>query len=170
MGMPSIYRSGITRFVGTLQTWWMNYTTNYWREMLSRAWYGKTGWGKPIPLKWRIGALRHIVTSIIFIEGLREAFDLDYSRIALLGVLPTYLSPPGQIAMGLLNFIVAQNDWQRKKGLRQIKYSWKAFIPGSGAWRDFIRAWDKEIGLKELIFYVDEPSKTAKTTPVSGIY
>ncbi len=153
MGMPEIYRSGLTRVFAVLQSWWMNYATNYWREMLTRAIYGKTGWGKPIPVKWRLGALRHIITSIAFVEGTRRAFGLDYSRIALFGTLPAYLSPPGQIVLGLYNYVSATDERGRKKAINQIKWSWSAFVPGSGAWRDFIKAWKGKMTAKELFFY-----------------
>lgn len=164
MGMPEIYRSGLTRMIGTLQTWWQNYVFNYWREMLSRAIYGKTGWGKPIPVKWRIGAVRHIVTSILLTEILRRAFGLDYRRIALLGTLPAYMSPPGQFIIGLYNYVIAQNERQRKKAVNSMKYAWKAFVPGSGAWRDYSKAWSGEGTFKELFFYTEKKSKKERFT------
>ncbi len=159
MGMPEIYRNGLTRVFAVLQSWWQNYATNYWREMLSRAIYGKTGWGKPIPVKWRLGALRHIITSIAFIEGTRRAFGLDYKRIALLGTLPAYLSPPGQIVLGLYNYISATDERGRKKAINQLKWSWSAFVPGSGAWRDFIKAMRGKMTAKELFFYNEREKK-----------
>lgn len=163
MGMPEIFRSGGGRFFATLQSWWMNYTTNYWREMLHRGFYGRTGWGKPIPVKWRLGALRHIVTSLLFVEGIRKAFGLDYKRIALLGVLPTYLSPPAQIVTGLYNYLVADSPWQKRQALNRIKRSWKAFVPGSGAWRDFSTVWKGEKPVKSLFFYSGkQPKKTTR--------
>lgn len=161
MGMSEIYRSGLTRTLGTLQSWWQNYVFNYWREILSRAIYGKTGWGKPIPVKWRIGAVRHIVTSILLTEILRRAFDLDYRRIALLGTLPAYMSPPGHFIISLYNYIVAQTDRQRNKAVNAMKSAWKAFVPGSGAWRDYSRAWKGEITAKELFFYTKKEKEEA---------
>jgi len=162
MGMPEIYRSGLSRVFAVLQSWWQNYATNYWREMISRAWYGKTGWGKPIPVKWRLGALRHIITSIAFIEGTKRAFGLDYRRIALLGTLPAYLSPPGQIVLGLYNYVSATDEYGRKKAINQLKWSWSAFVPGSGAWRDFIKTWREEMTAKELFFYKEREKKRKK--------
>ena len=156
MGMPEVYRSGLGKIAFKLQTWWMNYTTKYWREMLHRGFYGETGWGKPIPLKWRLGALRHIVGSLAFIEGTRRAFGLDYRQIALLGVLPSYLSPPGQITLGLYKLLTADTEWEKKKALNQVKYSWKAFIPSSGAWRDFSKVWSGEESLKYLFFHTEK--------------
>lgn len=164
MGMPEIYRSGTGRVLATLNSWWMNYTTNYWRELLVRGFKGKTGWGKSIPVKWRIAALRHIVSSILFIEGSRRALGLDYRQVALLGVLPTYLSPPGQILLGLYNYLTAgDNKYKKSRAVNQMKYSWKAFIPGGGAWKEWSGLWSGEKTIKETLFYTDEPTK--KTTP-----
>lgn len=171
MGMPEIYRSGGLKLLGVLQSWWQNYSMKYWREMLTRGFTGKTGWGKEIPLKWRTGALRHIIASSLFIEGTRRAFGLDYSRTALLGAFPTYMSPPGQIAIGLYKYVVAENERQKTEAKNQIKYSWTALVPGSGAWRDYMRAWDEQ-RLKELLFYTekkeDEPISPSGV-PIRGL-
>lgn len=169
MGMPSLYRSGITRTGFTLQSWPMNYAF-YWREMLTRAFKGKTGWGKPlvgkIGLKWRLGALRHIVASLLFVEGVKRAFGLDYRRTALLGVLPAYLSPPAQIVSGLWNYIAADSDWQRKKAVSRILWSVTAFVPGSGAWRDYSQVWEGKKPIRALFFYT-EPIKSKQKKQVS---
>lgn len=155
MGMPELYRSGALRALGTLQSWWQNYTMKYWRELLYRGFKGKTGWGKPIPFKWRVGALRHIVVSLLLVEGLRRGLGLDYKRTVLLGTLPGYLSPPGQIITGLYKLVTADNERQRKSAMNQIKYSYRAFIPGSMAWKDWMKAWD-ERNLKGLLFYEEK--------------
>jgi hypothetical protein len=158
-GMPELYRSGIGRIAGVLQSWWQNYTTKYWSELLARTFKGQTGWGKPLTgISNRIGALRHIIGSYLFIKGVQEAFDLNYSQIALLGALPTILSPPGQIALGLYQYITADNDYQKNQAKYRIKASWKAFIPGSMAWRDFQRAFS-EGSLRELLFYTNQGKK-----------
>lgn len=77
----------------------------------------------------------------------------------MLGVAPTYLSPAGQLALGIYNYAITDTDWQKKKALRQIYYSWKAFIPGSLAWRDFISVWNGEKDLEEILFYGKKEEK-----------
>ena len=124
--------------------------------MLHRLFTGKTGWGKEIPLKWRLGAGRHILTSLAFIYGIKMAFGLDYRQVALLGVLPAYLSPPGQFAIGLLKFVGADNDYQRSQGWNQMKWSYKSFLPGSYAISEWKDVWNGEITIKELLFYVEK--------------
>jgi len=165
MGMPELYRSGLGKTLGNLQSWSQNYATNYWREMLHRGFTGKTGWGKEIPPKWRAGALRHIITSLVFIEGTKRAFGLNYSQVSLLGVLPAYLSPQGQVAVGLANYIFGKSEYQKKTGLNQIKYSITAFIPGSMAWKEFSKAWRGEEGAVKSLFFHTEKPKEKKTQP-----
>jgi len=160
LSMPEIFNSGIGKVFGTLQSWWMNYTTNYWREMLVRGFHGRTGWGKPIPPKWRLASLRHIITSLVFIEAMRRAFDIDYRQTALLAVLPTYLSPPGQILMGLYKYLTADSEYTKNQAVRQMKYSWSAFLPGSGAWREWKPLWEGEKTLKETLFKVEQEEKS----------
>jgi len=159
MGMPDVYRSGIGRMFGTLQSWWMNYGWKYWREMLTRGFTGKTGWGKEIPVKWRLGAIRHILASLLFVEGVRRAFGWDYKRITLFGVLPTYLSPPGQIVTGLTNYIFGKSEWQKTKGKNQVLNSLWAFVPGSMATKDWWKA-QEESNLEELFFYTEKEEPT----------
>jgi len=77
----------------------------------------------------------------------------------MLGVAPVYLSPAGQVALGFYNYVTATEDWKREKALRQIYYSWKAFIPGSLAWRDFIAVWKGEKELNEILFYGKKEEK-----------
>lgn len=159
MGMPELYRHKTLAGFAKLQSWWMNYTFKFWREMLHRGFTGKTGWGKPVPPSWRVGAIRHIAASLLFVESMRRAFGIDYRQIALLGVLPQYLSPAGQIATGLLQLLTAKDEWQKKKALRMIQFSWKAFIPGSGAWKDVADVWQGKKPLKSLFFHTERPKK-----------
>jgi hypothetical protein len=163
MGMPELYRSGALRMAGVLQTWWQNYTMKYWPEMMTRAFTGKTGWGKPIEgVTNRLGALRHIITSLLFVEGFRKSFGLDYSQVALLGALPSYISPPGQLLTGIYDYLTADTPQSKARASSRIKQSWKAFMPGSLAWRDWTRAWNEE-SLKSLLFYQER--STPKTPP-----
>ena len=163
MGLPELYRSGLGKIFGRLQTWWMNYFTNYWREMLHRSFKGETGYGRKLGKIERLGVLRHILASVIFIEALRRGLGLDYSRTALFGVFPSWISPPGQIVIGLYNLMVAKTNWQRAKAKRRIKQSWRAFIPGSMAWKDVMKVWRKEKPFRSLFLYEEyEEKRTPK--------
>jgi hypothetical protein len=86
----------------------------------------------------------------------------------MLGVAPVYLSPAGQVALGFYNYVTATEDWKREKALRQIYYSWKAFIPGSLAWRDFLAVWKGEKELSEILWYAKKEKKP-KGKPVPTI-
>ena len=61
--------------------------------------------------------------------------------------------------------MVAKTDWERTKAMRMLQYSWMAFIPGSGAWRDVAAVWKGEKPLKALFFHtVKEETTTGKFT------
>jgi len=158
--MPWMYRGHALRAMATLQSWWQNFFFKHHREALSRMIRGKTSWGKPIPPSWRLNWIKGTAVILGILEGLRRATGLDYKRFLFLwGPLPAYLSPPGQILVGLMKYITARSDWQRDQAKRQIKYSYKAIVPGSLAWRDFSRWWRGEISLKELLFYTEKGKK-----------
>ncbi len=78
------------------------------------------------------------------------------------------MSPAMQVALGMYNYATATEDWQKKRALKQIYYSWKAFIPGSLAWRDFLAVWKGEKDLEEILFYGKKEEK--KVAPKSDIW
>ncbi len=167
LGMPTIYRSGIGRTFATLQSWWMNYTTKYWREMIHRGVTGKTGWGKEIPTKWRLGAVRHMVSWPLFF-GLKHPvtvtsgtalLGLAYDDFALMGALPDRLNPVGQFVVGLMNFINSDSNYKRRKGATDMKNSAKTIIPGYLFSRDIGKALK---GKPEELFFYMKQDKTRR--------
>lgn len=90
------------------------------------------------------------------------AFGLDYRQTALLGVLPAYLSPVGQLTLGLWLLATAKTDWQKKKAITTLKRSWRAFIPGSGAWKDVADVWTGKKPLKAILFHTERPPKRSR--------
>ena len=71
--------------------------------------------------------------------------------------------------MGFYNYVTADADWKREKALKQIYYSWKAFIPGSLAWRDFLAVWKGEKELTEILFYGKKEEKKKPSKKVSTV-
>lgn len=153
MGVPELYRHKTLAPFFKLQSWPMNYAFKYWREMLHRFFTGKTSLGKKIPTKWRLGALRHIMSAILLTQGLMKGLGLDYRQVALLGVLPTYLSPLGQIVVGLTKLVGADTDREKNEAYNMLENSWKAFLPGSGAWRDVGKVWSGEEPIEYLFLH-----------------
>jgi len=158
MGVPEVYHHKLASMFVKLQSWPMNYAFKYWREMGHRLTTGRPAWAgegpSVLPMSARMGALRHIISSVVIIEGLRRGIGLDYRSIALLGVLPSYLSPAGQVAVGLTQLATAESDWERKEGLRKLQNSWKAFLPMSGAWQDVAKVWSGEKPVEFLFFHM----------------
>jgi len=157
LGMPELYRHRSLGLLAKLQSWSMNYVFKYWREMLHRLVKGRPAWAGEgpavLPASARAGALRHIMASIAFIGGLKEGLGLDYKQVALLGVLPSYLSPVGQVSLGLVLLSAAKDERQKTVAKNILKKSWKAFLPGSGAWKDVAAVWEGDKPLKYLFFH-----------------
>ncbi len=167
LGMPEIFRSKTLIPLTRLQSWWMNHFFRFHREAMTRAFTGKTGYGAELPASKRLNYMKYLVLGGAILTA------MGYKRSFLLGVLPHYLSPPVQIALGFYNYAVADSDWQRTKALRTIYYSYKAFIPGSLAWQDFSDAWSGKKPMSELFFYGTEeepiphkPTWSIPTPPV----
>lgn len=157
IGMPGIFRYKALVPATRLQSWWMNYFTKFLRESTHRAFKGRPSWsgedGPTLPWSRRVNFLKYLIL------GGWVLTTLGYRKSFLLGVAPTYLSPAMQLALGMYNYAIATEDWKRKKALNQIYYSWKAFIPGSLAWRDFIAVWNGEKDLEEILFYGKKEEK-----------
>jgi len=157
MGMPGIFRYKALIPLTRLQSWWMNYFTKFLREATHRALKGRPSWsgedGPTLPWSRRVNFLKYVIIGGAILTS------LGYKKSFMLGVAPTYLSPAGQVALGFYNYATATEDWQRKRALNQIYYSWKAFIPGSLAWRDFMAVWNGEKELNEILFYGKEEAK-----------
>jgi len=170
MGMPGLFRYKALIPLTRLQSWWMNYFTKFNREALHRAFKGRPSWsgedGPTLPWSRRVNYLKYIIIGGAILTA------LGYRRSFMIGVLPVYISPAGQVALGFYNYATATEDWQKKRALKQIYYSWKAFIPGSLAWRDFLAVWKGEKELKEILFYgkKEEAEKKKPTSPYLDKY
>lgn len=159
--MPQFFRGHTKRAMASLQSWWMNFYFKHIREAFTRTFTGRTSRGKLIKPSDRTNWLKGTIIILGLLEGVRRITGLDYGRFLFLwGPAPAYLSPPGQLLVGLYGVLTAKTEWQRNKALRQMKYSWRAFIPGSMAWRDLIGYLHKEKTLKELLFYTKRPKTT----------
>ena len=163
MGMPGVFRYKALIPLTRLQSWWMNYFTKFNREALHRGFKGRPSWsgedGPTLPWSRRVNYLKYVIIGGAILTA------LGYRKSFMLGVAPVYLSPAGQVALGMYSYVTADEDWKREKALRQIYYSWKAFIPGSLAWRDFLAVWKGEKELNEILFYGKKEEKEKE--PVS---
>ena len=154
--MPRVFRGHASRAMMTLQSWWQNYFFKHMREGMIRTFSGETSRGKYIRPVDRINYLKGTATILGLTEGLRLGTGLDYKRFYFgLGPAPVYLSPLGQIMLGTVRYLTAKSDTQRTRARNQIKYSYKAFIPGSMAWKDLMRFMRGEDDLKQFLLYTE---------------
>jgi len=166
MGMPGVFRYKVGIPFTRLQSWWMNYFTKFLNEAKDRGLKGKPSWsgegGPTLPWSRRVNFAKYLIIGGAILTA------MGYKRSFMIGVLPGYLSPAGQLGIGFYNYAIADSDWQKKRALNQMYYAWKAFIPGSLAWRDFISVWNGEKELEEILFYGKEEEKKKVEPTVIG--
>lgn len=174
--MPRVFRGHASRAFMTLQSWWQNYFFKHMREGMIRTFSGETSKGKYIRPVDRINYLKGTTTILGLTEGVRLATGLDYKRFYFgVGPAPVYLSPLGQVMIGSIRYLTAKSDAQRSRAMYQMKYSYKAFVPGSMAWKDLSRFLRGEDDLKQFLFYtedvvVDEAEdRTSRVTEVGEV-
>lgn len=147
MGMPEIFRHKAFTPLTRLQSWWMNHFFKFHREAMHRTLKGETGYGTKLPWRKRLNYLQYLTLGGALLTS------LGYERSFLLGVLPYNLSPVGQFMIGLYNYATADNDWQRERGKKAMFNSWRAFVPGSLAWKEFVDVWSGKKPLRSIFFY-----------------
>ncbi len=66
------------------------------------------------------------------------------------------------MVLGLYNYLFAgDDDWKRKRAINQMKYSWKSFLPGSGAWKEWSGLWSgkKDIKRNTILYWEERRTK-----------
>ena len=177
-GTPPFYRNWLGKVFGALQSWTMNYWGSFHRELIYRAWTGRTGRAdangmhKPIPLSTRTAALQYLLVAV-GVQTILAKMGLDYSKQFLLGVIPKQVSPPGQIMIGLgevmLGYALKMNGAQSADGLithgtRMIKNGARVFVPGSAAARTWSKILTGEEPVKSAFLYLPHEKKEALPT------
>lgn len=145
-GMPEIYRNQLGKVVGGLYSWPMNYFNTFVRELVYRAYTGRTGWQdsngihKPIPTAARLAALQYLLLTGAAI-GLTEQVGMDYGSSVLMGAVPSGFNPITNVALGTIglalgSYRLAQNPgdkWAKMdvaKAKYQINRGLKTLTPG----------------------------------------
>ena len=150
MDMPEIFRHKVLTPVTRLQSWWMNHYFKFHREAMFRTLSGETSQGLPLPGTMRLNYAKYLII------GGGILTSLGYDKAYLIGVLPYNLSPVGQFIIGLYNYTIAKSDYQKTRAKRTIFNSWRAFVPGSLAWKEFEDVWNGDRELRTLFFYEAE--------------
>ena len=145
-------------------SWPANYTFNFWREMLHRAWTGRASYspkgGPTLPVKMRIGALRHIAFSTTMISATAKA-GIDLSSVGFgvlegelsLGPLPSRGTPLVQGMYDLARFVTTKDPYEkamRKRNVGQLLNP-TTYLPAS----TFVKKINKAVkeGTPKSIFF-----------------
>jgi len=123
---------GVGRMAGMLQTWPINYFTNYLPELVHGTVTGYDTAGNKLPAYARGRLLEHLIIASLFIYGMYKFARVDFRKTFGPGVMPTYLAPTlsltlalGQNAYGLMT-----NDYElQKDAQRKLSNSVPIFIP-----------------------------------------
>lgn len=132
VAMPGIFKHKTTKPLTSLQSWWMNYLFMFTREGLLRTFTGKTGYGEKICWADRLGYARYVLLGCPLLN------ILGYSASVLSNVLPTRLAPTAALSWALYNWLLADDDKERKRRAKELERSLKIFVPGSLA----VEKWD----------------------------
>ena len=160
---------GAGRVAGMLQSWPINYFTNYLPELAYGTFTGYDTAGNKLPIHARARLFEHIAIASLFIYGVYKYRRVDFRKTFGPGVMPTYLSPGlslslaiGQTAHGWIT-----NDYKETKdGLYKLSNAVPMFIPAGlqvnktirayqqlaeGIDRDWAGRWKRNVSREEAI-------------------
>jgi len=123
---------GVGRAAGTLQTWPINYFTNYLPELAYGTFTGYDTAGNKLPTHTRARLLEHLVIASLFIYGMYKFAKVDFRKTFGPGVMPTYLAPTLNLTMaiGQKAHALATNDYAASKDAdRKLSNTMPIFIP-----------------------------------------
>jgi len=73
--------------------------------------------------------------------------------------LPGYLPPLPELISGIILFFAADDDKERKRAWKRIKYGLKFWIPFSAFGRDLNKLLSGEHSISDFLFYKSEEKK-----------
>lgn len=163
---------GLGRAAGTLQSWPINYFTNYLPELAYGTFTGYDTAGNKLPVHARARLLEHLVIASLFIYSMYKYAKVDFRKTFGPGVMPTYLAPTLNLTMaiGQKAHALATNDYVSSKDAdRKLSNTVPIFIPAglqikktydayqrltTGIETDAAGKWKRNVGVEEAILGV----------------
>jgi len=152
ISMPVFYRSQFNRAMGMFQSWWMNYFFNHSREMINQTTTGRNSLGRLLTPGGRLRAAKGLGTIVAIGKAAKTFFGIEMLKY-LFAPLPGYLPPIPELIVGLIQFFAADDDKDRKRAWKRIKYGLKFWIPFSAFGRDLNKLLSGEYSIADFIFY-----------------
>jgi len=152
ISMPTVFRGEMSRAGWQFQAWWMNYFFNHSREMLNQTLTGRNSLGRQLTPYGRLRALKGLGT----IQAIARTFESLTGMLMLkylFAPVPGYLPPIPELIAGILQYFAADDDKEKKKAAKRIKYGLKFWIPFSAFGRDLNNHLSGERSIGEFLFY-----------------
>ena len=158
ISMPVFYRSQFNRAMGMFQSWWMNYFFNHSREMINQTTTGRNSLGRLLTPGGRLRAAKGLGTIIAIGKAAKGLFGIEMLKY-LFAPLPGYLPPIPELIVGIIQLFAADDDKDRKRAWKRIKYGLKFWIPFSAFGRDLNKLLSGEYSVADFIFYRPKEKK-----------
>lgn len=158
ISMPVIYRSQFNRAMGMFQSWWMNYFFNHSREMINQTVTGRNSLGRLLTPGGRLRAAKGLGTIVAIGKAAKGLFGIEMLKY-LFAPLPGYLPPVPELIAGLILFFAADDEKERQRAWKRVKYGLKFWIPFSAFGRDLNKLLSGEYSIADFIFYRPKEKK-----------
>ena len=152
ISMPVVYRSQFNRGMGIFQSWWMNYFFNHSREMINQTLTGRNSLGRLLTPGGRLRAAKGLGTIVAIGKTAKTLFGIEMLKYLIIP-FPGYLPPIPELIAGIITFMAADDDKERKRAWKRIKYGLKFWIPFSAFARDLNKLLSGEYSIADFIFY-----------------
>jgi len=158
ISMPALYRSQFNRAMGMFQSWWMNYFFNHSREMINQTITGRNSLGRLLTPGGRLRAAKGLGTITAIGKASKTLFGIEMLKYLIIP-MPGYLPPLPELITGLILFFAADDEKERKRAWKRIKYGLKFWIPFSAFGRDLSKLLSGEYDIADFLFYRPKEKK-----------
>ncbi len=156
--MPVMYRSQFNRAMGMFQSWWMNYFFNHSREMTNRMLTNRNGLGRMLAKGEQFRAVKGLGTIIAIGKATEALLGIQMLKY-LFAPLPGYLPPVPELVVGIIQYLAADDNKERSKAWKRIKYGLKFWIPFSAMGRDLNKFLSGEYDIGDFLVYKKQEKK-----------
>lgn len=158
ISMPTIYRSQFNRAMWMFQSWWMNYFFNHSREMINQSVTGRNSLGRLLTSGGRLRAAKGLGTIVAIGKAAKALVGVEMLKY-LVVPFPSYLPPIPELIFGIIQFMAADDEKERKRAWKRVKYGLKFWIPFSAFGRDLNKLLSGEYSIGDFLFYRPKESK-----------
>ena len=150
--MPAAYRGAAARAILKFQSWWMNYFFNHTQAMLNQTLTGRNSLGRLLTPGGRTRAVKGLGTIVAIGKASKTLLGVEMLKYLLIPA-PQYLPPIPELVMGFIQYLMADDDKERKRAWGRLKHGLKFWIPFSAFGRDLNKLLSGEYDIADFLFY-----------------